>query len=390
MSRLTSLALLGAVACLAACSAPSPSQKLRATAKVALAPTAPGPKGLAAVAPGAPPALSLSASGPAINPAEADMPAVAQAINAAGFAPAVAAPSKEIPSVSPTLVKVEVLLDRAGFSPGVIDGRGGDNLDRAIEAFSFARGLHWDGKLESATWDALVGSDPGPAVRTYRITEQDVAGPFIGAPPKDYGEMAKLPSLAYSAPDQLLAERFHMDRRLLRSLNPDADFSKAGTTIIVTAPRDGPRDLQVARLEVDKTHEAIRAYDSANRLVAYYPASVGSEERPAPSGIWAVKAVAPRPAYYYDPKRLTFAPLGATGRLKIAAGPNNPVGSTWIGLTVPTYGIHGSPDPSLVGKRQSHGCVRLTNWDAAELGRSVKAGTQVSFVGDETRAGARV
>ncbi len=387
MSRLTSLALMGA-ACLAACSGPAPSQKLQAPVKVALAGTMPGPR-ISPVPPGSPPSMTLNTNGLTIVAANADMPALAQTINAAGLDTAGAATGRSAPAFTPALVKVEVLLDRAGFSPGVIDGRGGDNLDHALQAYSVARGLAWTGKLERETWDSLVGSDSGPAVRTYQITAQDVAGPFIGTPPKDYGEMAKLASLGYSGPDQLLAERFHMDRKLLKALNPDADFSKAGTTIIVTAPRDGPRELQVARVEVDKTNEAIRAYDATNRLVAYYPASVGSTERPAPSGVWVVKAVAPRPAYYYDPKRLTFAPLGATGRLKIAAGPNNPVGSTWIGLSVPTYGIHGSPDPSLVGKRQSHGCVRLTNWDAAELGHSVKAGTQVSFVGDEARGGAR-
>ena len=124
-------------------------------------------------------------------------------------------------------------------------------------------------------------------------------------------------------------------------------------------------------------------------MVAFYPASVGSAERPAPSGAWAVKAVAPRPAYYYDPTRLTFAPMGASGRMRIAPGPNNPVGSTWIALTIPTYGIHGSPDPTLIGKRQSHGCVRLTNWDAAELGKAVKPGAAVLFTGEEQTRPAR-
>ena len=383
MRRIPLLAL-GVTAWLAACSGPAPSQKLRAPAKVALETVA--PKALPALVPGAAPRDgSLT-----IVQADINLPAAAQAINTAGLGATSVPGAKDlsIPGVSPTLIKAEVLLDRAGFSPGVIDGRPGDNLDRALEAFAQAHGLMWDGRLSSAIWDTLAAGDSTPPVRSYQITAQDVAGPFIGTPPKDYAEMAKLPGLTYSDPAQMLAERFHMDGKLLKALNPRVDFAKAGTSIIVTSPRDGPRDLKVARVEVDKTREAIRAYDSSNRLVAYYPASVGSSERPAPSGVWAVKAVAPHPAYYYDPKRLTFAPEGATGRLKIAPGPNNPVGSTWIGLSVPTYGIHGSPDPSLVGKRQSHGCVRLTNWDALELGRSVKAGTQVSFVGEEAR-GAR-
>ena len=223
--------------------------------------------------------------------------------------------------------------------------------------------------------------------QSYVITQADEAGPFIGVPPKDYAALARLPALSWSGPEQELAERFHMDRLLLRALNPGADFSRAGTTLTVVAPRSGPRGMSVARIEVDKTREQVRAYDSAGHVLAAYPASVGSTERPAPSGRFAVVAVAPRPAYYYDPTRLTFTPKGATGKLRIAPGPNNPVGSTWIALTIPTYGIHGAPDPTLIGKRQSHGCVRLTNWDASELGHSVKKGTAVDFVGADAAPG---
>ena len=176
-----------------------------------------------------------------------------------------------------------------------------------------------------------------------------------------------------------------MDPALIKSLNPGADLSAAGTTVLVAAPRSG--DLpEVKRIEVDKDERAVRAYDAEGKLLALYPASVGSAERPAPSGTWAVNAVAPRPVYYYDPKRLTFGRQEAKGKLKIAAGPNNPVGSTWIDLTKDTFGIHGSPDPEIIGKRQSHGCVRLTNWDAAELGKAVTKGVEVSFVGVERGA----
>ena len=218
------------------------------------------------------------------------------------------------------------------------------------------------------------------------VTDEDAKGPFIGDPPKDYAELAKLPALSYSTPLQALSEKFHMDQGLLKALNPGADFGKAGTSLVVAAPRMEARKFTVARLEVDKSNEAVRAYDASNKLVAYYPASVGSTERPAPSGNFKVVAVAPHPAYYYDPKRLTFQPKGAKGKLKIAPGPNNPVGETWIALNIPTYGIHGSPEPSVIGKRQSHGCVRLTNWDAIELGKAVKKGIPVAFVGEEKKA----
>jgi lipoprotein-anchoring transpeptidase ErfK/SrfK len=180
-----------------------------------------------------------------------------------------------------------------------------------------------------------------------------------------------------------------MDARLLEALNPGADFSQAGQTLLVTAPRSSPRDYQAGRIVVDKSQDEVRVFDLDGRLAAVYPATVGSTERPAPSGVFAVRAVAKHPAYFYDPKRLTFTPEGAEGKLKIAPGPNNPVGSTWIALTLPTYGIHGSPDPSLIGKRQSHGCVRLTNWDATELGLAAKKGVEVDFVGREAPPGAR-
>jgi lipoprotein-anchoring transpeptidase ErfK/SrfK len=289
----------------------------------------------------------------------------------------------------PTLVRAEVLLDRAGFSPGVIDGRDGTNYQHALVAFAGAHGLPSDGKLDAASWNALTGADAAPAMQAYTIAASDEAGPFIGTPPKNYKALAKLPALSYSTPEQALAERFHMDRKLLEALNPNADFTKVGETLLVTAPRNGPRDLKVARIEVDKSNEALRAYSADGKLVAFYPATVGSTERPAPSGVFEVKSVAPNPAYFYDPSRLTFTPQGATGKLRIAPGPNNPVGLTWIALSVPTYGIHGSPDPTTIGKRQSHGCIRLTNWDAVELGKAVKKGVQVAFVGEERSPGAR-
>ena len=183
---------------------------------------------------------------------------------------------------------------------------------------------------------------------------------------------------------EALAERFHMDEALLRSLNPGADFTAAGTAIVVTAVGADKLSGKVARIEIDKARGQVRAFDDQSVQLAVYPATVGSTERPAPTGEWAVNTVAPRPTYTYDPSRLTFGK--PKGKLTIKPGPNNPVGSTWIDLTKDTYGIHGTPDPGLVNKRASHGCVRLTNWDAAELGAAVQKGTKVVFLGAETKA----
>jgi lipoprotein-anchoring transpeptidase ErfK/SrfK len=197
-------------------------------------------------------------------------------------------------------------------------------------------------------------------------------------------EMAKLPHMDYDSPLQLLAEKFHMDQKLLQALNPGVNFAAAGTTIVVAAPGVAALAGPVARIEVDKSREQVRVLDRAGKPIAVYPATVGSQERPAPSGTWAVTVVVRSPTYTYDPQRLTFGT--SKTKLTIPPGPNNPVGSTWIGLNIETYGIHGSPDPTMVGKVASHGCVRLTNWDARQLALAVRKGTPVVFVGEATHA----
>lgn len=282
------------------------------------------------------------------------------------------------------LVKVEVLLDRAHFSPGVIDGAPGENLHNALAAYAQSRGLPTEGTLTAQIFGALTSSDKAPVTQDYTISSDDEKGPFIGAVPEDFTKLAKLKHPGYRSPEQELAERFHMSEGLLRTLNPAADFRKAGTTLLVVRPGNGDLATDIARLEVDKSANQLRVYDNSGTPVAVFPATVGSTERPAPTGRWAVKSVTFNPTYVYDPKVLTFGPK-RKGKLKIAPGPNNPVGLVWIQLTVPTYGIHGAPNPELVGKTASHGCVRLTNWDANTVGRAVKPDTPVIFVGETTK-----
>jgi lipoprotein-anchoring transpeptidase ErfK/SrfK len=278
------------------------------------------------------------------------------------------------------LLRAEVLLARAHFSPGVIDGQDGGNLQNAIAAFETAHNLPVDGKMDEAVWAALA-KDTQAALTDYVITAEDVKGPFPAKIPTDMIELSKLDYIGFTSPTEELAERFHMDEALLKALNPGADFSVAGTKIVVAALGPDKLKTPVTKIEVDKTKRQIRAY-GGDVLLAVYPATVGSTERPAPEGEWAVRTVAPNPTYTYDPSRLTFGKT-EQGKLTIKPGPNNPVGSTWIDLTKDTYGIHGTPDPRLVGKTASHGCVRLTNWDVRQLSQAVSKATKVDFVGVE-------
>jgi len=304
--------------------------------------------------------------------------------------------------LSPVVLKAQVMLDRAGFSPGSIDGRGGENFEKALAAFQQARGLEVTRSLDEATWNKLTETSSSPAVIEYTITARDAKGPFVKRIPHDYEDMAKLERLGYRGPRELLSEKFHMSEDLLSALNKGADFRKADRTILVANvtreaqaeargkqdPNTGSADRgsrkkeaspKAARLEVNKTERAVRVYDDSNNLLAYYPASIGSEEKPAPNGDFEVKAVAKYPTYHYDPK-YAFKGQRATEKVEVPPGPNNPVGAVWIALSAESYGIHGTPEPDKISKSYSHGCVRLTNWDALALADLVKKGTPVSFV----------
>ena len=275
-------------------------------------------------------------------------------------------------------VKVKVLLDRAGASPGVIDGIVGDNVTKAILAFETMMGSAGpgDGVLDNDVWIRLAAYDDGAILVPYTVTEADLAGPFLGEIPTDYAAMAALDRLSYADPAEMFSERFHMDVDLLLALNGEMADLRPGSVITVAAIGENVT-TPVVRLEADVTLGQLRGYDADDRLVVAYPATMGSTQTPSPSGRHTVTAIAFEAAYYYRPEN--FQQGANTEPLTLPPGPNNPIGIIWIDLSEPTYGIHGTPEPAEVDKTFSHGCVRLANWDVEELAALVQPGVVVEF-----------
>ena len=308
-----------------------------------------------------------------------------QAVNEVDFSGKAAKPKTVF---DPVILKAQVLLDRARFSPGEIDGRPGDNLKKAIAAFETEQGLPADGNLDADMWSKLTATSDQPVLIEYTTTEDDVKGPFIKKLPSKLEEMQELDHLGYTGPREAIAEKFHMSEKLLQALNPGKSFDRAGETIIVANVRNESARGKVTRIEVDKPGKILRAFAKDGQLLAVYPASIGSKEKPAPDGRYKVTSVARNPTYTYNPE-YRFKGVKSSKPCTIRPGPNNPVGSVWINLSLKGYGIHGTPEPGKVGKTESHGCIRLTNWDASTLASMVEKGAVVAFRADSPDHGAR-
>jgi lipoprotein-anchoring transpeptidase ErfK/SrfK len=346
--------------------AQQPAPQVPAPAAPAQPPANPAPAAQLPAAPAAPVPSYPATPNPGVQAAPVQTPPAARG------APA-AAPLK---AEAGRLLRAQVLLDRAHYSPGEIDGAYGSNLRQALAGFQQAHGLPASGKLDDATFNAL-NADNTPTLVRYTVTGADAAGPYRKIPENMIAK-AELPALSFSSPAEALGERFHASPALLARLNPGKDLGRAGEQILVPNVLGGAALPKAAKIVVSKNRHVLMLVDSEGKQLAQYPASTGSEHDPLPIGTWKVESVLANPTYHYNPKLFWDAAPGDKNAT-IPAGPNNPVGVAWIDLSKPHYGIHGTPVPASIGKSESHGCIRLTNWSAAEVAQLVAAGTAVDL-----------
>ncbi|ATO18217.1 murein L,D-transpeptidase [Acinetobacter sp. LoGeW2-3] len=278
----------------------------------------------------------------------------------------------------PVYARAHVMLNNAHASPGAIDGTSGKNTLKALASFQQMNGIKPTGTLTKETWDKLVSLQGSkPTYVEYTITEEDLKVPLAKSIPSDYALQAKMPGLYYTSRTEMFGEKFHMDEAFLKQLNPGANFNKAGQKIIVASVRNNLSE-DIHLIVAHKGAKQLYLFNSKKQMVGSFPATIGGTDTPSPTGTHKVVGVARNPHYSYSPSN--FVQGNNTKPLSLPPGPNGPVGNIWIGLSKKSFGIHGTPNPSMISKSSSHGCIRLTNWDANDLGRKVKAGATVRFL----------
>ena len=288
----------------------------------------------------------------------------------------------------PSVLRAQVYLDRIHYSVGAIDGRWGRNSAITVFFFQRARGMQATGDLDEQTFRRLAAEAAyAPVVVTHTLTEDDVKGPFHSVPDSPY-EKAKLSHLGYETLREKLAERFHSAEDFLELLNPDVKFSDlaAGATINVPNVREPMTTDQkdVAKIVISISGNALNGVDAAGNIVFHAPTTVGAGYDPSPTETLHIAKIFPNPSFHYDPTLYHEVP-DSQPDAHLPPGPNTPVGVVWMALSKQHYGIHGTPDPESIGYASSHGCVRLTNWDAEELEHRVSEGEEVAFVDTRSR-----
>ncbi|MCW3847807.1 L,D-transpeptidase [Sphingomonas sp. LB-2] len=298
------------------------------------------------------------------------------------------------------VLQIQVILDHLGFSPGVLDGRRGQSLTAALRGFQTSRGLKVTGKDDAETLEALKPYRGLRATRNLYLTPDALSGPFVHPMPKDPAEQGKLVSLGYRGPLEKLAEMFHTTPAVLRALNDPKALLQPGTVLVfpnaLPTSRAYPaefdpdwrktlNDLNVdavqpigAKIVVDRSEKVLKVYDAEDRLVAQFSATMGSRHDPLPIGRWKIQGADYNPRFHYNPE-LFWDVSDRKAKVQLPPGPNGPVGVVWLDLNKPHYGIHGTPEPQTIGRAESHGCIRLANWDAARLALMVKPGTPAVF-----------
>ncbi|MGO4676870.1 L,D-transpeptidase family protein [Bosea sp. 2YAB26] len=279
----------------------------------------------------------------------------------------------------PFIVKAQALLSRRSISPGVIDGVDGENFRKAVAQFRRQENLGESDELDEVAWLGLGGDTDQDVVVEYKLSEKDTEYKLADAIPRDYAKQARMKRLSYTSPQEMLSERFHMSEGLLMALNPEQRFTSAGRGIYVISSERSLQKGAAKRVDVVKSTGMVVAYGDGDTILSSYPATIGSTDTPSLSGQYRVTRIARNPRYTYNPEK-NFRQGKNDETLVLPPGPNGPVGTVWIALSEPTYGIHGTPEPSRVSKTTSHGCVRLTNWDAEELADLVRPGVPVRFL----------